>query len=65
MKVKHGGHLVDVFEKSCPKKSCFWMRQNPGVFVQGRGYSNPGKDWLCGTRQAHGCPDPEPTKDEL
>ena len=47
---------VDVYEASCIGKKCYWPRTNPGVFTQGRGYSNAGKDWLCGTRHAHGCP---------
>ncbi len=53
---------VDVYEASCLRKKCYWPRTNPGVFTQGRGYSNAGKDWLCGTRHAHGCP---PEKDEM
>lgn len=47
---------VDVFDKQCPTRNCYWARQNPGVFTPGRGYSNAGKDWICGTRAIHGCP---------
>lgn len=49
---------VDVYEPSCLKKECYWPRTNPGSFSQGRGYNNANlKEWLCGTRHAHGCPD--------
>lgn len=49
---------VDVREKNCLKKSCYWPRPDPGIFQQGRGYrTRPGKSiWLCGTREIHGCP---------
>lgn len=50
---------VDVYVPSCLTRPCYWPRTNPGVFTQGRGYRNPSKDWLCGTRQAHGCPTDE------
>jgi hypothetical protein len=62
MKVKdsHCGHYVDVAYKECPGRSCYWPRPDPGVFTQGIGYRtrNPGKpvEWLCGTRNIHGCP---------
>lgn len=50
---------VDVREKSCPKKSCYWPRPFPGLFTQGQGYkqldSMKGK-YVCGTREARGCP---------
>lgn len=51
---------VEVAEKICPKLKCYWPRPDPGSFMQGRGYtSRPGpRKWLCGTRQAHGCPYP-------
>lgn len=48
---------VDVFARACMTYKCYWPRQNPGVFVQGRGYNNPTKDYLCGTREIRGCPD--------
>jgi len=50
--------LVDVFERDCLKKVCYWPRPDPGVFTQGVGYrqrsANAG--WICGTRELHGCP---------
>ncbi len=52
--------MVDVSGRDCPNLKCYWPRQNPGSFVQGRGYRSYGdsrdKEWLCGTREAHGCP---------
>jgi len=60
MKVRDGkvGKKVDVREVSCLKKSCYWPRPDPGVFTQGQGYHSRGYDagWLCGTREARGCP---------
>lgn len=42
------GVLVDVSRKDCPKRKCYWPRPE----------RNPGKEseWLCGTREIHGCP---------
>lgn len=52
---------VNVSEKGCPTFQCYWPRLNPGSFVQGRGYRSYGderdKEWLCGTREVHNCPD--------
>lgn len=49
--------LVEVYEPACVRgKKCYWPRIDPGVFTQGRGYSGGGKEWLCGTRHAYGCP---------
>jgi hypothetical protein len=52
---------VDVCDKDCPKRDCYWPRTDPGVFVQGRGYrsrgSKPSNEYICGTREIHGCPD--------
>lgn len=48
--------MVDVRQSQCLKRMCYWPRQNPGSFTQGRGYSKPTKDWICGTRAIHGCP---------
>lgn len=51
---------VAVYDKSCLKRSCYWPRPDPGSFSQGRGYcsrSGGKREWLCGTRAAHGCPD--------
>jgi len=55
---------IDVCDKDCPLRKCYWPRQNPGSFQMGRGYRSYGysrdKEWLCGTRNAHGCPYPLP-----
>lgn len=51
---------VDVSCKDCQKFKCYWPRQDPGSFTQGRGYSQrPGgnKGWLCGHREIRGCPE--------
>jgi hypothetical protein len=49
---------VDCADAACKGRKCFWPRPDPGSFLVGRGYrSNGNKGWLCGTRQAHGCPD--------
>lgn len=50
---------VDVSEKECPNRKCYWARPDPGVFTQGQGYRSrtvPLKYWICGTREIHGCP---------
>ena len=49
---------VDVSREDCPKRECYWPRLDPGVFSQGVGYrSRTGKrEWICGTREIHGCP---------
>lgn len=51
---------VDVSDKECPKRECYWPRPDPGVFSQGVGYRtrNQGRkpDWLCGNREIRGCP---------
>lgn len=63
MKIKDHeiGKSVSVSQKECPTFTCYWPRRNPGSFVQGRGYQSYGdardKEWLCGTREIHGCPD--------
>ena len=59
---------VDVSRKECPTFDCYWPRQNPGSFVQGRGYRSYGdardREWLCGNREIHGCPIcPYPSKE--
>jgi len=52
---------VDVRERACFDRPCYWPRQNPGSFVQGRGYRAYGdardKEWICGTRDVRGCPE--------
>lgn len=54
---------VDVCDRDCPRRSCYWPRPDPGVFNQGTGYSTRDsrkREWLCGTREIDGCPDPKP-----
>jgi len=50
--------FVDVSDEDCPKRKCYWPRNDPGCFVQGVGYrqrsNSPG--WLCGNREIRGCP---------
>ena len=56
---KKAGAWVEVRDKDCPKKSCYWARPDPGVFTQGQGYQTRGSGnhgWLCGTREIDGCP---------
>ncbi len=48
---------VGVCEKACLKRKCYWPREDPGSFTQGRGYKFRSNNWLCGTREARGCPD--------
>lgn len=61
MKIKDGKQTVDVCHNDCPKRRCYWPRPDPGVFTQCQGYksrsSKPSKEWICGTRAIHGCPD--------
>lgn len=49
---------VDVANADCASRKCYWPRSDPGVFTQGQGYrARGGKvEWLCGTREIHGCP---------
>lgn len=53
--------MIDVAEAECPKRKCYWPRPDPGIFTQGQGYRqrNRKQEWLCGTREIHGCPGPE------
>lgn len=38
---------VDVCDRNCLKKSCYWPRPNPGSFAQGRGYISFDKEvWM-------------------
>ena len=56
---------VSVADRDCPTRKCYWARPDPGVFTQGRGYSTRAggnRGWLCGRREAHGCPHPLPAK---
>ena len=52
---------IDVRDKECPKRDCYWPRQDPGAFSPGAGYSqrDPHQKkitWICGTRDIRGCP---------
>ena len=48
---------VDVLEKACLSRKCYWPRPNPGSFSLGVGYkSTSDRSYLCGTRHARGCP---------
>lgn len=51
---------VDVRDDKCLKRECYWPRTDPGLFTKGQGYrsrSGGKTEWLCGTREAEGCPD--------
>ena len=51
---------VEVAGTDCLIFKCYWPRPDPGQFIQGQGYQtrNGGnRGWLCGTREARGCPD--------
>lgn len=66
IKDKHLKKMVDVSDKDCPKRKCYWPRLDPGYFTQGLGYRHRSDDWLCGTREIHGCPpDKEKTEEKL
>lgn len=54
---------VHVSGPDCLTKKCYWPRPDPGTFVQGRGYRHRSNDWLCGTREIHGCPIKKDTED--
>ena len=56
IKDKHLKKMVDVSDKDCPKRECYWPRLDPGSFTQGVGYRHRSDDWLCGNREIHGCP---------
>jgi hypothetical protein len=50
---------VDVRDKECLGRTCYWPRPDPGVFSQGVGYrtrSGGSAGWLCGNREIRGCP---------
>lgn len=62
MKVKDtkNKQTVEVADRRCLGCPCYWPRPDPGTFTQGKGYRSRGEGkknrWLCGTREAHGCP---------
>jgi len=53
--------IVDVCDKECPNRKCYWPRPDPGVFTPGKGYKSRGSkhssEYICGARAVHGCPD--------
>lgn len=59
MIIKMDGKKVDVCDRNCVSKKCFWLGQDKGTFVQGRGYTSYHKTprWVCMRRHLHGCPD--------
>lgn len=59
IKDKSISQMVSVSDSGCPKRACYWPRPDPGIFTQGQGYRSRGtgkQEWLCGTREARGCP---------
>lgn len=52
---------VDVSNKACLNRDCYWPRPDPGVFTPGQGYkareNKIRSNYICGTRAVHGCPD--------
>ena len=58
MKIKDKNLKIEVSVccKDCHKYKCYWPRPDPGVFTQGKGYRFRSNNWLCGTREIHGCP---------
>ena len=56
IKDKSVGKMVNMLNKDCLRRKCYWARQDPGSFSQGTGYSHRSNDWLCGNREIHGCP---------
>lgn len=60
VKAKRDGRsiMVEVSRKSCPQKSCFWIGEDKGTFVQGRGYVryHDKVRMVCMRRHLYGCP---------
>ncbi|MBK5938873.1 hypothetical protein [Halochromatium roseum] len=57
------GETVDVYDRHCLRRPCYWPRSDPGAFTQGQGYqqrSGGDRGYLCGNREIRGCPDPLP-----
>jgi hypothetical protein len=61
---KRLGKEVDVYCRECLGYKCYWAREDPGSFVQGRGYRHRSNDYLCGNREIHGCPDNPEKREE-
>ena len=64
IKDKNLKKYVDVCEENCPKFKCYWPREDPGNFTQGKGYSFRSNNWLCGNREIRGCPDKPEIKEQ-
>lgn len=49
---------VDLLDKDCLNRKCYWPRLDPGFFIPGQGYRQRSckVGWLCGTREVKGCP---------
>lgn len=59
---------VEVRAKECLNLACYWPRPDPGVFTQGRGYSQRAggsRGYICGRREIHGCPDEQDRKPKV
>ena len=48
--------LVEMRDKDCLKRPCYWPRKDPGSYTQGIGYKHRSDEWLCGKREINGCP---------
>jgi len=53
IKDKRFGQMVNVYDRICPTLKCYWPRQR-SIKI----------GWLCGTREARGCPDDRKLKGE-
>lgn len=65
VKIRDKGQPVDVYDRDCPKRPCYWVGRDKGSYSPGRGYSyhrdRRGKTverLVCWTRHLHGCPLP-------
>lgn len=58
MLVKIDGRKVDVLDRRCAERPCFWFGFDKGTFVPGRGYTSYHKEErpVCLQRHLHGCP---------
>lgn len=63
MKVKVNGRTVDVLDRACPKKPCFWLGFDKGILIPGQGYryhtdgrGKPVEYAVCWRRHRFGCP---------
>jgi len=64
MKVKIGTVSVDVLDRECSNRPCYWLGYDKGSYSQGRGYTSYHKNVqgrrvefpVCMTRHLRGCP---------